>query len=131
MKPRPCSPGRVDQLGSGRHRLRPGHPVRAPGKGGRDRHVPVGERARHWVLRYRDESRPHFATMPDPGTLFLTIYGKRFAPDMLSRAVTAYIRAGAPHKHGSCHLFRHSAATLITSIDAGADVRYIAEMLGH
>ena len=43
--------------------------------------------------------------------------------------VTAYVRAGAPDKHGSCHLFRHTTATLM--LDAGADVRYVAEMLGH
>ena len=55
--------------------------------------------------------------------------GGRFAPDVLSRMVTAYIRAGAPAKHGSCHLFRHTTATLM--LDAGADVRYVAEMLGH
>ena len=43
--------------------------------------------------------------------------------------VAAYVRAGAPDKHGSCHLFRHTTATLM--LDAGADVRYVGEMLGH
>jgi integrase/recombinase XerD len=99
------------------------------GKGGRDRHVPIGERARYWVRRYLDEARPHVAPVPDVDTLFLTNTGGRFAPDVLSRMATAYIRAGAPDKPGSCHLFRHTAATLM--LDAGADVRHISEMLGH
>jgi integrase/recombinase XerD len=99
------------------------------GKGARDRHVPIGERAISWVERYCDNARGFFAPTPDVDTLFLTVTGGRFAPDVLSRMVTAYVRAGAPAKHGSCHLFRHTAATLM--LDAGADVRYVAEMLGH
>jgi integrase/recombinase XerD len=43
--------------------------------------------------------------------------------------VSAYVKAGAPTKSGSCHLFRHTTATLM--LDAGADVRHVAEMLGH
>ena len=99
------------------------------GKGGRDRHVPIGERALLWVCRYNDEVRPHLAPSPDSGTLFLTAYGGSFAPDVLSRQVTAYMKAGAPAKRGSCHMFRHTTATLM--LDGGADVRYVAEMLGH
>jgi integrase/recombinase XerD len=99
------------------------------GKGARDRHVPIGDRAISWVERYCDHARGCFAPTPDVDTLFLTVTGGRFAPDVLSRMVTAYIRVGAPAKHGSCHLFRHTAATLM--LDAGADVRYVAEMLGH
>jgi integrase/recombinase XerD len=99
------------------------------GKGAQDRHVPIGARARSWVRRYCDESRPAFAPTPDVDTLFLTVSGGQFARDVLSRMVTAYVRAGAPDKRGSCHLFRHTTATLM--LDAGADVRYVSEMLGH
>jgi len=99
------------------------------GKGGRDRYVPIGERACRWVERYCDDARPVLARRVDADTLFLTTNGGPLACDVLSRTVTAYVTAGAPAKHGSCHLFRHTAATLM--LDAGADVRYVAEMLGH
>ena len=99
------------------------------GKGARDRFVPIGERACHWVMRYFDEVRPELDRSRSHPTLFLSATGAPIAPDVISRLVSTYVRAGAPTKKGSCHLFRHSAATLM--LDAGADVRFIAEMLGH
>lgn len=99
------------------------------GKGGKDRHVPIGSRALAWVDRYSDLVRPSLARHPDPGVLFLSATGGPLCPDWLSRTVAAYIDAGAPGKHGSCHLFRHTAATLM--LDGGADIRYVGEMLGH
>jgi integrase/recombinase XerD len=99
------------------------------GKGARDRFVPIGERACRWVTRYLDEVRPRLDRNHDHPTLFLSVTGGVLAPDVLSRMVSTYVRAAAPTKKGSCHLFRHTAATLM--LDAGADVRFIAEMLGH
>ncbi|HZJ25640.1 MAG TPA: tyrosine-type recombinase/integrase [Acidimicrobiia bacterium] len=40
----------------------------------------------------------------------------------------AYIHAGTG-KPGSCHLLRHTAATGM--LEGGADIRYVAELLGH
>lgn len=99
------------------------------GKGSRDRFVPIGERACRWVLRYLDEVRPALDRSRSNSTLFLSVAGGPIAADVISRVVSAYVSAGAPAKKGSCHLFRHTAATLM--LDAGADVRFIAEMLGH
>ena len=99
------------------------------GKGARDRFVPIGERACQWVQRYLDEVRPELERARDHPALFLSVTGGAIAPDVMSRLVSAYVQAAVPSKKGSCHLFRHTAATLM--LDAGADVRFIAEMLGH
>jgi len=99
------------------------------GKGARDRFVPIGERACHWVQRYLDQARPELERCRAHPALFLSVTGGGIAPDVMSRLVSAYIQAVAPAKKGSCHLFRHTTATLM--LDAGADVRFIAEMLGH
>lgn len=99
------------------------------GKGARDRFVPIGERACYWVQRYLDEVRPELERACEHPALFLSVTGAGIAPDVMSRLVSAYIHAAVPSKKGSCHLFRHTAATLM--LDAGADVRFIAEMLGH
>ncbi len=43
--------------------------------------------------------------------------------------VHAYIKKSGIGKSGSCHLFRHTLATLM--LEGGADIRYIQQMLGH
>ena len=40
-----------------------------------------------------------------------------------------YVQAADIGKSGSCHLFRHTMATLM--LENGADIRYIQAMLGH
>jgi integrase/recombinase XerD len=39
------------------------------------------------------------------------------------------IRKSGVAAEGSCHLFRHAMATAMH--DAGADIRFVQEMLGH
>jgi len=51
--------------------------VRA-GKGGRDRVVPLGERAAAWLDRYLEEVRPVLVTGHDEGVCFLTDFGEPF-----------------------------------------------------
>jgi integrase/recombinase XerD len=101
------------------------------GKGHKDRYVPIGSRALHWIGRYLAEVRPRLAlpTVLDDGTLFLAYTGKALSRDFLSETVTHYIDSSGTAKHGSCHLIRHSAATLM--LEGGADIRHIAELLGH
>lgn len=99
------------------------------GKGNKDRVVPVGERALDWTDKYQREVRPGFVCEPDEGILFLTSTGEAFTPNHLSHVVRKHVKNADIGKMGSCHLFRHTMATLM--LEAGADVRFIQEMLGH
>ena len=99
------------------------------GKGAKDRYVPIGERALFWLRLYLDLARPRFYSEPSSELLFLSSVGTPICPDWLSRRVRRYLKAADIDKKGSCHLLRHSVATLM--LEGGADIRYVAEMLGH
>ena len=97
------------------------------GKGKKDRVVPIGERAIAWLEKYLSDVRPRLVWEPDPGALFLMNRGTALSPHWLSHRVRRYVKAVG--KQGSCHLFRHTAATLM--LEGGADIRFIQAMLGH
>ena len=99
------------------------------GKGNKDRMIPLGERALYWVTRYLEESRPQFAWNAQELTLFLGAYGEALSPTWLSTTVAQYVERAEIGKHGGCHLFRHTMATLM--LEGGADIRFIQAMLGH
>ena len=99
------------------------------GKGSKDRVVPVGERALHWLERYLDEVRPRLLLDAHQTALFLTSYGEPFNPDVISRMVTKYLKKAEIGRPGSCHLIRHTCATHM--LEGGADIRFIQQLLGH
>ncbi len=99
------------------------------GKGKKDRMIPIGERALAWIRAYTDKVRHQFALGQDEGTLFLTQQGEAFTPNRLTQLVRDTIDAAGIQKKGSCHLFRHTMATLM--LENGADIRFIQAMLGH
>ncbi len=99
------------------------------GKGGKDRRVPIAGRACSWIDRYLKEIRPRVSHTDSGPTLFLSDKGYPLAPNQLSRIGGNYIHLAGVNKPGACHLWRHSAATLM--LENGAGLRYIQEMLGH
>ena len=101
------------------------------GKGRKDRMVPIGERALAWVEKYRVDLRPRLVSKHDndEGILFLSYRGKSLSLNNINRIVTTYIRNSGIEKEGSCHMFRHTIATLM--LENGADIRYIQQILGH
>jgi integrase/recombinase XerD len=99
------------------------------GKGKKDRYVPVGERAIAWVQKYLREARGKLTVEPDAGALFLSHVGEEIGRDQLTLTVRSYVLKAKTGKTGSCHLFRHTMATLM--LEGGADIRFIQQMLGH
>jgi integrase/recombinase XerD len=98
------------------------------GKGGRQRVVPLGERAVAWLDKYISEARPQLLAT-DTQALFLTDYGEPMRADHVSEKVKRYMRFAGVDKVGATHLLRHACATHM--LEGGADIRFIQEMLGH
>ena len=99
------------------------------GKGRKDRLIPLGERALHWVRHYQEHSRAQLEWNPLDKTLFLGKEGLPLSSDTLTETVGWYIKQAQLGKTGSCHMFRHTMATLM--LENGADIRFIQAMLGH
>jgi integrase/recombinase XerD len=98
------------------------------GKGGRQRVVPLGDRACAWLDKYIIEARPQLIAQ-DTEILFLTDYGDPLAPDYVAAKVKRYMRFAGIDRPGSTHLLRHACATHM--LEGGADIRFIQAMLGH
>lgn len=99
------------------------------GKGKKDRQIPIGARALAWIAKYRDTARPELVVGRDEGALFLTVMGEPMDLAHLSQLVREYVDKAGIGKQGSCHLFRHTMATLM--LENGADTRVIQAILGH
>ena len=111
--------------------------VRVTGKGGKDRLVPLGEEAMHWLRRYLDEARPQFdpnANAPGRGAVETPLFlGPRRAPltrQQFWRLVKqCALTAGIAPERISPHGLRHSFATHL--LNHGADLRALQMLLGH
>jgi integrase/recombinase XerD len=99
------------------------------GKGGKDRVVPIGERALAWIEKYLAEARWRLVRTEDEWVLFVTRYGKKWNVPALSTLVHEYVAMAGLEKSGACHMLRHTCATLM--LEGGADITYIQQMLGH
>ena len=109
--------------------------LRVRGKGGKERLVPIGAEAQHWLERYLAEARPTLARAADgrsanPGALFLGADG---APptrqQFWARLKALAARAGIDPAKVTPHGLRHSIATHL--LNRGADLRVVQMLLGH
>ena len=89
----------------------------------------IVERALAWIAKYMDVVRPELVVTASEQALFLTRLGDPFTPDALTDRVRKIVSESGVGKKGACHMFRHTAATLM--LEGGADIRYVQQMLGH
>jgi integrase/recombinase XerD len=99
------------------------------GKGRKTRVVPIGRRALEWLDRYVHTRRRTLLRNVWEPALFLSRSGSRMTVKTLTSRMRGHLTAAGVVKGGSCHVFRHSAATLMH--DAGADIRDLQALLGH
>jgi len=99
------------------------------GKGDRQRLVPVGAQALHWVRVYLKTARPSLVKRADPGTLFVNRAGRRLSRQGLWGIIKKAARRAGVRTAVSPHTLRHSFASHL--LERGADLRSIQAMLGH
>ena len=104
--------------------------LRVRGKGGKERLVPIGAEAQHWLERYLAEARPVLARGRSVPALFIDARGE--APtrqQFWSRLKALAAVAGVDPAKVTPHGLRHSFATHL--LNHGADLRVVQMLLGH
>src|SRR5690606_26398525 len=108
------------------------HQVKVPGKGRKERIIPVGDHAVLALRNYeakRDELARALGGKVDRVAFFLGRTGKRIGVRAVQRAVGAFLAQIDEEAGLSVHSLRHTFATHL--LDAGADLRAVQELLGH
>jgi len=104
--------------------------LRVRGKGDKERLVPVGDEAQHWLERYLREARPMLAGRRNPEALFLGSRGQALSRQHFWLTVKRLAaRAGIDPARVTPHGLRHSFATHL--LNHGADLRALQMLLGH
>lgn len=104
--------------------------IRVIGKGDKERLVPIGSSAIHFINIYKNEIRVH--AQPKRGhedILFLNSRGTLLTRVMIFLIIKDLAKKAGINKTVSPHTLRHSFATHL--VEGGADLRAVQEMLGH
>jgi integrase/recombinase XerD len=103
--------------------------LRALGKGGKVRIVPIGEAALRYLSRYLEEVREGLLKGAASRYLFVTRRGGPFSRKSVWSMVKRYSDRAGITKNVSPHTLRHSFASHLLA--NGAPLRVIQELLGH
>lgn len=103
--------------------------IRVNGKGGKQRLVPISERAIHELELWFDDRRQMDIKPGEEDYVFLNRRGHHLTRTMILIMVKRQAEAAGIKKTISPHTLRHSFATAL--LKGGADLRIIQELLGH
>jgi len=100
------------------------------GKGSKDRIVPVGDWVIPYLVEYIEASRQKLLNQKQTtNLLFISKNGRRISNGNLGDIIRKYTKKAEIGLAITPHSFRHACATHL--LRAGADIRYVQELLGH
>ena len=103
--------------------------LKVMGKGSKERLVPFGRAAHHWLDRYGASARADLLAGQRTDDLFVTRRGSGMSRVMFWNVVKKYATIAGIHSALSPHTLRHAFATHL--INHGADLRAVQLLLGH
>lgn len=99
------------------------------GKGARQRIVPMGQGALHWLMRYLEGSRKRLLGNNQSRLAFVSQWGKGMTRQGFWKIMKKYALMAGIRKKISPHTLRHSFASHL--LEGGADLRSVQSLLGH
>ena len=103
--------------------------LRVVGKGDRERLVPLGDEARHWIERWLAGGRAALLDGRRADALFVTQRAAPMTRQMFWNLVKRYAVLAGIRSPLSPHTLRHAFATHL--LNHGADLRVVQMLLGH
>ncbi|EOH89662.1 site-specific tyrosine recombinase XerD [Enterococcus villorum] len=103
--------------------------VQTVGKGDKERIIPLGDYAIHWLERYLDEARPLLVKNSAETHVFVNNHGTGLSRQGIWKNLKQLVREAGINKEVTPHTLRHSFATHL--LENGADLRTVQELLGH
>lgn len=103
--------------------------IRVSGKGNKERLVPVGDEALHWLATYLRDGRGLILGVRQSDALFPSRAGHAMTRQAFWQMIKRYARSAGIGKSLSPHTLRHAFATHL--LNHGADLRVVQLLLGH
>jgi integrase/recombinase XerD len=103
--------------------------IRIIGKGGKERLVPLGLEAIHWIEQYFSTARPSLLKGAQSSFVFITSRKDGMSRQAFWYMVRRHCTDAGIDKVISPHMLRHSFATHL--LNHGADLRVVQLLLGH